>query len=52
MKYILTTVIAASFGTASFRLAELLNWRRWQEWLLIFTAGTLAAARLCAGAWM
>jgi hypothetical protein len=52
MKYLLTVIAAVFFGTASFNLVELFNFRRWQERLLIFLAATLAAARMCAGAWM
>ncbi len=52
MKYALTGVIALLFGTAGFRVAELLKWRSWQERLLILTAASVAAARLCAGVWM
>jgi len=52
MKYLLTLITAASLGSASFTLAERLNWRRWQERLLILLAAALAAARLCAGAWL
>jgi hypothetical protein len=52
MKYALTTIVALLFGTAGYRLTELLRWKRWQERLFVFLAATFAAARLCAGAWM
>ena len=51
MKYALTALIALLFGTASYRISELLRWQRWQERLFVYLAAALAAARLCAGAW-
>jgi len=52
MKYLVTLITAASFGSASFNLAEWLNLRRREERLVIFLAATVAAARLCADAWL
>jgi hypothetical protein len=52
MKYLFTVIAAVLLGIGGFHLAEYLSWKRWQERLLIFIAATLAAARICAGAWM
>jgi hypothetical protein len=52
MKYLFTVIAAALPGIGGFHLAEYLNWKRWQERLLILIAAIFAAARICAGTWL
>jgi hypothetical protein len=52
MKYLFTVVAALLLGSGSFHLAEYFSWKRWRERLLILFAATVAAARICARAWL
>ena len=52
MKYVITVIAAVLLGSGAFHLAEYLSWRRWHERVLIWIAASVAAARICAAAWL